>query len=233
MRLSCVILTHSRRDALLHRLIACTSLMDEPSEVIVMDNASTDGTAGAVAEAFGAVRLIRRRTNDGSVARNSGVSATRSGSTASPGTPSGLHECLGQAPGVRETPPGRLLTKDMSARAQCIDHDGGRIAVDDTHDHGIEILRQQAFVIRARGHATERGAPRRVQVTHGSKHRVRMFLDQPRPPRDNPAQSDDAESYGQGHGCGTEVRGQESVCQRQGFRCSGFGAGAEVPIHRD
>src|SRR5438046_1962539 len=43
------------------------------TEVIVVDNASTDGAADAVAAAFPEVRLIRGRANRGACAKNDGL----------------------------------------------------------------------------------------------------------------------------------------------------------------
>lgn len=66
MRLSVIIVNWNTRDYLLGAL---RSLQDQPSgidiETIVVDNASSDGSAEAVAEAFPHVRLIANPTNEG------------------------------------------------------------------------------------------------------------------------------------------------------------------------
>jgi len=46
-------------------------------EVIVVDNASSDGSADAIAERFPEVRIIRSRVNLGAAARNLGIEAAR------------------------------------------------------------------------------------------------------------------------------------------------------------
>jgi GT2 family glycosyltransferase len=80
MRLSYVIITHDRRDTLLRtlaRLEATTPLEQWEWETIVVDNASDDGTAAAVAADFPAVRLVRLHHNEGMPARNHGFRAAR------------------------------------------------------------------------------------------------------------------------------------------------------------
>lgn len=84
MQVSFVILTHNRKAPLLRTLdrLASTAGLDAGQwEVLVVDNASTDGTAEAVASMADAgvwpmpVRLIRQIRNEGSVSRNRGVAA--------------------------------------------------------------------------------------------------------------------------------------------------------------
>jgi GT2 family glycosyltransferase len=70
IRVSCVILTHNRRDALLRTL---RRLDDAAADIVVVDNASEDGTAAAVAQEFPSVTLLRRPRNEGSAARNLGA----------------------------------------------------------------------------------------------------------------------------------------------------------------
>jgi GT2 family glycosyltransferase len=68
-----VIPTWNARDMLARCL---TALADEPGTVIVVDNASTDGTAALVREAFPAVRLVALAENAGfGRAVNAGVAA--------------------------------------------------------------------------------------------------------------------------------------------------------------
>src|SRR4051812_30344432 len=84
MRYTVVVITHDRRRALLRtltklrarpRLPASPTPPEppEPPEVIVVDNASTDGTADAVADAFPGVVVLRARRNLGAVGRNVAV----------------------------------------------------------------------------------------------------------------------------------------------------------------
>jgi len=73
MELSCVIVTHNRREPLLRTLDILhtqTPLPGSQWEAWVVDNASTDGTADAVARAYPAVNLLRNTTNDGVGARS-------------------------------------------------------------------------------------------------------------------------------------------------------------------
>ncbi|GAA0327579.1 glycosyltransferase [Actinoallomurus spadix] len=71
-RITVVVITRDRRPELLRTLDLLTRLPERPP-VIVVDNASSDGTADAVAEAYPRVRLIRAARNLGAVARNLAV----------------------------------------------------------------------------------------------------------------------------------------------------------------
>jgi exopolysaccharide biosynthesis polyprenyl glycosylphosphotransferase len=77
--LSIVVVTHESRDEIVDCLDTLLDASKSVScEVIVVDNASTDGTADLVAEAFPEVRLIRKRRRDGfSTNVNIGVVASR------------------------------------------------------------------------------------------------------------------------------------------------------------
>lgn len=69
---SFLISTHNRRDILLGSLghvLAC-GLPEDQFEIIVVDNASTDGTALSVASQFPMVRVIHKSQNHGSCAKN-------------------------------------------------------------------------------------------------------------------------------------------------------------------
>jgi GT2 family glycosyltransferase len=70
--LTVVIITHNRREELLRTVCWMTSLPDA-APLIVVDNASTDGTADAVRRAHPGVQLIRCDRNLGAVARNVAV----------------------------------------------------------------------------------------------------------------------------------------------------------------
>lgn len=73
VRVSYVIVTHNRRDALLKTLEKVREATPWPAgqwEVWVVDNASTDGTAEAVRRHWPDVRYLRRPTNEGVWARS-------------------------------------------------------------------------------------------------------------------------------------------------------------------
>ncbi|HVW41429.1 MAG TPA: glycosyltransferase [Amycolatopsis sp.] len=75
-RISVVVITHNRREQLMRTLRHMTGLPDD-APIILVDNASEDGTADAVARSFPEVELIRSETNLGSVARNHAVRRVR------------------------------------------------------------------------------------------------------------------------------------------------------------
>jgi len=68
-RVAFLVSTFNRRDVLLQtlRALAGTTV---PSQIFVVDNASTDGTADAVRAAFPAVHLLAQRENRGACAKN-------------------------------------------------------------------------------------------------------------------------------------------------------------------
>ncbi|MFE9396670.1 glycosyltransferase family 2 protein [Streptomyces flavidovirens] len=68
-RTTVVVITHNRRDELLRTLDKLTGLPERPP-VIVTDNASTDGTAEAVARLYPEVTLLTPGRNLGAVGRN-------------------------------------------------------------------------------------------------------------------------------------------------------------------
>ena len=65
MRVAAVVVTYNRRDLLLESLAAVLAQTRAPDTVIVVDNASEDGTAAAVRDKFPAVRLAELRRNSG------------------------------------------------------------------------------------------------------------------------------------------------------------------------
>ncbi|GAA4615577.1 glycosyltransferase [Actinoallomurus liliacearum] len=71
-RVAVVIMTRDRRPELLRTLDLMTRLPERP-QIIVVDNASSDGTSETVADAYPRVRLIRSARNLGAVARNLAV----------------------------------------------------------------------------------------------------------------------------------------------------------------
>jgi len=76
--ISVVVITRNRRREIAGTLERLLALPERPP-VIVVDNGSTDGTSGALREAFPDVRVIPLESNRGAVARTVGVehSATR------------------------------------------------------------------------------------------------------------------------------------------------------------
>jgi len=75
-RVSVVVITNNRRDELLRTLDELTRLPEQPP-VVVVDNASTDGTAAAVRAAHPEVELVEATSNLGAVGRNVGVRRVR------------------------------------------------------------------------------------------------------------------------------------------------------------
>jgi len=75
-RISIVIITRDRRDDLLEALAHLAELPERP-HVIVVDNASGDGTAEVVRRRFPAVEVIALAENRGPAARNAGVQRAR------------------------------------------------------------------------------------------------------------------------------------------------------------
>lgn len=68
-RIGVAILTHNRRQEVLHSLRQLTALPERP-RIALVDNASTDGTAEAVAAEFPEVAIIRSARNLGAAGRN-------------------------------------------------------------------------------------------------------------------------------------------------------------------
>jgi GT2 family glycosyltransferase len=71
-RVSVVVITHQRRDEVLHALDRLRALPERP-RVVVVDNGSTDGTAEAIAARFPEVDLVASPENLGAIGRNVGV----------------------------------------------------------------------------------------------------------------------------------------------------------------
>jgi GT2 family glycosyltransferase len=77
--LSFIISTFNRREAILQTLAVLRGPAGGSGnrEVIVVDNASIDGTADAIAQGFPEVNLIRQRFNGGPCAKNRGIESAR------------------------------------------------------------------------------------------------------------------------------------------------------------
>ncbi len=73
-RIAVVVLTHNRRAEILRTLQQLFAAGETPT-VCVVDNASTDGSAEAIAERFPEVHLVRLSENQGAAGRNHGVHA--------------------------------------------------------------------------------------------------------------------------------------------------------------
>jgi GT2 family glycosyltransferase len=71
-KVSVVMITHNRRGEVLRTLARLCSACDCPP-VYLVDNGSSDGTAGAVRKAFPAVEIVRLPSNIGAAARTAGV----------------------------------------------------------------------------------------------------------------------------------------------------------------
>lgn len=73
-RVALVVITRNRVTELLRTLARLRALPERP-RIVVVDNASTDGTPAAVAARYPDLRLVRLEANAGSAARNAGVAA--------------------------------------------------------------------------------------------------------------------------------------------------------------
>src|SRR5947209_19658437 len=71
-RVAVVMITHNRRDEVLRTLSHLTGLPERP-RIVVVDNASTDGTAAAVATHFPRVEVLPAGGNLGAAGRNLGA----------------------------------------------------------------------------------------------------------------------------------------------------------------
>jgi len=79
MLVSFIIATCNRRDAVLRTLaqLRCCELDAREIEILVVDNASRDGTAAAIAARFPEIRLIALQRNRGACAKNLAIPAAR------------------------------------------------------------------------------------------------------------------------------------------------------------
>ncbi|MFD5234563.1 glycosyltransferase family 2 protein [Streptomyces qaidamensis] len=106
-RTTVVVITHNRRPELLRTLDRLAELPERP-QVIVVDNASADGTAAAVSRHHPLVRLLCPGRNLGAVGRNLAVREVRTPYVAfcdddscwSPGALSGAADLLDQYPAL-------------------------------------------------------------------------------------------------------------------------------------
>src|SRR5260370_18754505 len=92
-RVVAVMVTYNRRDLLLEALAAVSAQSRAPDAVIVVDNASTDGTAAAVRTKFPAVRLAELTKNSG------GAGGFAPGMALAPARAAGLTWLLGDGTG--------------------------------------------------------------------------------------------------------------------------------------
>lgn len=106
-RISVVVLTHNRADELT-RCLRHLRALPEQVPIIVVDNASRDGTADHLRRDFPGVRLLRSEHNLGAAARNVGVAAVQTPYVAfcdddtwwAPGALTLAVRCLDLHPGV-------------------------------------------------------------------------------------------------------------------------------------
>ena len=73
-RIALVVLTHQRRALVCRNVERALALPERPT-VVVVDNASSDGTSEALARFAGAVRVVRSARNLGAAGRNLGLAA--------------------------------------------------------------------------------------------------------------------------------------------------------------
>ncbi|MFG2719726.1 glycosyltransferase family 2 protein [Streptomyces sp. NPDC048416] len=119
-RTTVVVITHNRRPELLRTLDRLAELPEQPA-VIVVDNASSDGTADAVVRRHPGVRLLCPGRNLGAVGRNLAVREVRTPYVAfcdddswwSPGSLSGAADLLDRHPALA-TVTARILVEPGS-----------------------------------------------------------------------------------------------------------------------
>lgn len=73
MLVSIVILTYQRCASVMHLLGQLQALDDEDLQILVVDNASTDGTSDSISKAFPSITLLTQSENTGVGARNRGL----------------------------------------------------------------------------------------------------------------------------------------------------------------
>ncbi len=71
-RMTVIVLTHNREQEVLRTVDRLARLPEDPT-IIVVDNASSDGTAARIANRYPAVQVLRMNTNMGAAARNAGI----------------------------------------------------------------------------------------------------------------------------------------------------------------
>jgi GT2 family glycosyltransferase len=71
-RVTVVVLTHNRIEQVLDTLGKLLALPDQPP-IVLVDNASTDGTSARVSQRYPCVRVVTSKTNRGAAGRNLGV----------------------------------------------------------------------------------------------------------------------------------------------------------------
>ncbi|MEU9196887.1 glycosyltransferase family 2 protein [Streptomyces hundungensis] len=119
-RTTVVVITHNRRPELLRTLDRLAELPEQPA-IIVVDNASSDGTADAVVRRHPGVRLLCPGRNLGAVGRNLAVREVRTPYVAfcdddswwSPGSLSGAADLLDRHPALA-TVTARILVEPGS-----------------------------------------------------------------------------------------------------------------------
>jgi hypothetical protein len=126
--ISAIVVSYNTREMTLECLRALTAdLAGVPSEVWVVDNASTDGSADAVAGEFPAVRLVRSERNLGFGAANNRAMREAAGeyfllvnsdAFVRPGCARALLECLGRHPEAAVAGP-RIVRPDGSLQISC------------------------------------------------------------------------------------------------------------------
>jgi GT2 family glycosyltransferase len=73
MKFSIVITTYNRKDAVLRLLDELNGIRSESTEIVVVDNASSDGTVGAIKDNLQEIEVVELPENKGAVGRNEGL----------------------------------------------------------------------------------------------------------------------------------------------------------------
>ncbi len=162
-RLSVIVLQYNKPDLTRECLWSFFDLCGMRHEVILVDNASTDPQAAAVAAEFPPVRLLRRPTNDGfGAGNNAGAQGARgdillflnNDTVCTMDLASPVLEFFDAHPEVGIVGP-RLLNRDGSLQLSCGALPSiGREVVDKVIAHGVDRRWNPALAVARRAHAS-------------------------------------------------------------------------------
>ena len=76
MNISVVIPTYNRKELLKRSIDSVINQTIKPSEIIIVDDGSNDGTEAMVKKKYDSLKLIQQKNKGASAARNSGIKAS-------------------------------------------------------------------------------------------------------------------------------------------------------------